>query len=153
MSQPLPLPSLFGRFTAILQDHDNLAKTLRSLRALCAALEDGTDLLPAELSPKRLLEELRADLTGHFGAEESPEYFGAVMDEAPELVPAIGGLKWEHMTMLHAVEVLCGIALDRARWRDLAAPTRELIGQLERHERAESALLRRLFTPRSSGFT
>lgn len=143
--QPLPLPSLFGRFTAIFQEHDHLAKTLRRLRIMCAALEDGQLSLPPELAPDVLLVDLRMDLAEHFGAEESPQYFGTVMDEAPHLASQVAGLKWEHMTMLRAADVLCGVAKDPTRWTLLAGPTRELVGQLERHERSESVLLRKLF--------
>jgi hypothetical protein len=139
-----PLPSLFGRFTAIFQDHDQLAKTLRRLRTMCAALEDG-QALPAELAPQALLVQLQASLTVHFGAEESDDYFGVVVDEEPTLAPQIAGLRWEHVTMLHAVEVLCQLAKDRERWLHLPAPTRELVAELERHEHAESRLLRNLF--------
>ena len=41
MSLPQSMPSLFGRFTAIWQDHEHLRTTLRELKALCAALDDG----------------------------------------------------------------------------------------------------------------
>lgn len=143
-----PLPSLFGRFTAIFQDHDHLAKTLRRLRTMCAALEDGQAQLPAELAPEALLGQLQASLAAHFGAEESADYFGVVMEEEPHLAPQIAGLRWEHMTMLHAVEVLCQLAKDRERWLHLPAPTRELVAELERHEQAESRLLRNLFFPK-----
>lgn len=141
-----PLPSLFGRFTAIFQDHDQLAKTLRRLRAMCAALEDGAAVLPAELAPDVLILDLRRGLGEHFAAEEAEEYFGTVVDEAPALAPQIAGLKWEHMTMLQAADMLCGIARDRTRWTQLPGPTRELISQLERHEGSESRLLRNLFS-------
>jgi Hemerythrin HHE cation binding domain len=144
MSQPLP--SLFGRFTAIYQDHDQLAKTLRRLRTMCAALEDGQAHLPADLLPTALLGQLRADLTAHFQVEESGAYFGVVVEEEPRLAPQIAGLKWEHLTMLHAVDVLCELAKDRERWLHLPAPTRELVAELTRHELAESRLLRALFS-------
>lgn len=147
MSQPQPLPSLFGRFTAILQDHDHLAKTLRLLRLMCNALEEGQTALPLNLDPKRLLGELHRDLAEHFAAEESPEYFGTVVEEAPSLVAQVAGLKWEHLTMLRAVEVLREIAELRNRWSELPLPTHELVGQLQRHEQAESTLLRQLFAP------
>lgn len=139
------LPSLFGRFTAILQDHDHLAKTLRRLRAMCAALEDGQSQLPPELAPEVLLGQLQVGLAAHFGAEESGDYFGVVVEEEPGLSTQIAGLKWEHMTMLHATEVLCELAKDRGRWLYLPTPTRELVAELERHEQAESKLLRNLF--------
>lgn len=141
-----PLPSLFGRFNAIFRDHDHLAKTLRHLRAMCAALEDRESPLPDTLVPDVLIIALREDLGEHFAAEETDDYFGTVVEEAPSLAPEIAGLKWEHMTMLRAADVLCGLAREPARWHQLAAPTRELIGQLERHERAESRLLRSLFS-------
>lgn len=141
-----PLPSMFGRFTAIFRDHDHLATTLRRLRLMCAALEDDPHALPAELGPNLLIVELRADLAEHFAAEETDQYFGTVVDEAPALAPDIARLKSEHVTMLRAAEVLCDLARDRARWSRLPAPTRELIGQLERHEHAESKLLRSLFS-------
>ena len=145
MSSTHPLPSMFGRFTTILQAHDHLGKTLRQLRAMCVALEAEQELLPAELTPDALIAELLADLTAHFGAEESQEYFGVVLEEEPRLAPEIAGLKAEHMTMLRGVEVLHTLSKDRWRWLQLVAPTRELVAQLERHERAESKLLRGLF--------
>jgi hypothetical protein len=145
MSSSSPLPSLFGRFTSILRDHAHLGKTMRQLHVMCASLE-GAQPLPGELSPRALLADLRRDLSAHFGAEEAAEYFGTVVEEAPELAEPIARLKYEHSLMLEAVEVLVSVAAQPPRWRELAAPTRELVAQLERHERAESTLLRRLFS-------
>ena len=147
MSSTSPLPSLFGRFTAILRDHDHLAKTLRKLRQMCGALESGESELIAELTPVVLLSALRRDLSAHFAAEEDASYFGTVVDEAPSLAADIAGLKWEHMTMLRSADVLCALAADRSRWSQLPEPTLELVTQLERHEGAESKLLRRFFSP------
>jgi hypothetical protein len=79
------------------------------------------------------------------GAPESGDYFGVVVEEEPSLSTQIVGLKWEHMIMLHAADVLCELAKDRGRWLYLSAPTRELVAELERHEQAESKLLRNLF--------
>jgi hypothetical protein len=70
-----------------------------------------------------------------------------VVDEAPALAPQIAGLEWEHMTMLRAADVLSRLAEDRARWPELVVRTRELVAQLERHERAESRLLGQFFSP------
>ena len=145
MNAPSPLPSLFGRFTAIFQDHDHLGKTLRRLREMCSALESGQALLPPELAPDVLIAELRKDLAVHFGAEESAEYFGVVVEEEPNLTADIAGLKNEHVAMLHAIDMLSQLSNDHARWFHLPAPTRELVAELERHERAESTLLRNLF--------
>jgi hypothetical protein len=139
------LPSLFGRFTAVLQDHEDLAKTLRRLRAMCAALDDGRASFEPELAPDELLGQLQVALEAHFAAEESADYFGVVEDEEPSLAIPIAGLKAEHMTMLSAAKVLRELSRDRGRWPHISSPTRELVGQLERHERAESKLLRKLF--------
>lgn len=148
---PRPLPSLFGRFTAILRDHEHLARTLRELRVMCAAIADGRDTLPSELAPARLIGALRDDLVEHFEAEESDSYFGVVADEGPDLKSQIAALKWEHLAMLRAVDELVRLAEDRSRWPQLSTPTRELIAQLERHERAESVLLRNLFASAATG--
>ena len=148
MTAPNPLPSLFGRFTAIFQDHEHLAKTLRRLREMCSALDAGQALLPPDLAPDVLIADLRRDLVAHFASEDSAEYFGVVIEEQPSLIPQIDGLKWEHTTMLHAVDGLAQLAKDHGRWLHLPAPTRELVAGLERHERSESSLLRSLFFPK-----
>jgi len=148
MTLPAPLPSLFGRFTSILQEHDHLGKTLRRLRSMCTALESGQAEFSPEVSPELLLAELREHLSEHFRAEESAEYFGVVIDEAPTLGPRIAGLKWEHLMMLKAADALDALAKDSSSWAKLAEPTRALVTQLELHERAESLLLRELFFPK-----
>jgi len=139
---------MFGRFSAILKDHDHLGKTLKRLRKMCATLEIGELQLSPELFPEPLFDELYADLSAHFASEESSEYFGTVMDEAPSLVPQIAALESEHRRLLRTVEQLVDFAQDRARWSALPIPTRDLVVELERHERAESTLLRELFFPR-----
>ena len=47
--------------------------------------------------------------------------------------------------MLELVEHLLELASERRRWPALPARTRQLVAQLEAHERAESALLGELF--------
>jgi hypothetical protein len=145
MSLPESMPSLFGRFTAILKEHERLGTTLRELRALCSALEDTRGDLPQQLEPRRLLTTLRADLARHFSAEESEGYFGTVLAEAPTLEAEITALKLEHATMLGAVDMLVQLAWDPGQWRHLPRPTRLLVLQLERHEGSESKLLRSFF--------
>lgn len=150
MTAPAPLPSMFGRFSAILKDHDHLGITLKRLRKMCATLEAGAPELSPELLPASLFDELYADLKAHFASEESKEYFGTVIGEAPMLAPQIALLEWEHQSLLATVELLLDISNDEARWSTLPPPTRELVADLERHERAESTLLRELFFPRPS---
>lgn len=144
MSLPQSMPSLFGRFTAILKEHAHLVTTLRDLKAVCSALEDGGEV-PVELRPPRLLSSLKRELGQHFGAEESEEYFGTVAAEDPTLQLEIAALKAEHATMLSAVDALVELAADPARWPHLPMPTRLLVTQLARHEGSESKLLRSFF--------
>jgi len=145
MTQSNDLPSLFGRFTTILRDHEHLATTLRRLRLMCARLEGGQTAHATDQDPPTLFAELRADLEEHFEAEESPAYFGIVMSEDPALATQVAELKWEHLAMLHETAKLCELSLDPERLAELPAPTRALIAQLEGHERSESELLRKLF--------
>jgi hypothetical protein len=145
MSLPHSMPSLFGRFTAIWKDHEHLGTTLRELKALCAALEDGQDV-PQQSQPTRLFMALKVDLTQHFTAEESDDYFGTVVAEDAGLELDIAALKSEHATMLRAVDMLVQLSADPGRWAHLPGPTRLLITQLERHEGSESKLLRSFFS-------
>ncbi len=145
MSQAAPLPSLFGRFTALLKDHEHLGSTLRRLRAMAAALERDPARLPAELSPPELLSELKTELARHFAAEEAEDYFGTVLEEEPNLADDVAALKSEHHTMLTSVDALAASSQTEQRWGELALPTLALIAQLERHEAAETKLLRGLF--------
>jgi hypothetical protein len=145
MSDVKPLPSMFGRFTAIFRDHQHLGVHLRQLRALCAAIEAGQVEYSTDSSPLALVSALRSELAEHFEAEESNAYFGLVLDEAPALAPRIGELKWEHLEMLRTIDLLCQLAAEPERLTEFPVPMRALLGVLERHEQAESALLRDLF--------
>lgn len=144
MTAPAPLPSLFGRFTAILRDHEHLGTTLKSLRAMCSALE-AREPVPQSA---RLLGDLHADLSGHFAAEEAESYFGTIVQECPSLAPRIGQLKHEHVDMLRQLVALGSLAEDPTRAAELSFATRQLIAELERHERAESVLIGELLAPR-----
>lgn len=146
MTDRASLPSLFGRFSSVLQEHDQLKTTLHQLRTMCATLDDASEL-PQELWPAPLFEELFAELKSHFASEEAPAYFGTVVDESPTLAPQINTLKREHLDMLMRIEELLGVAQDRTRWTALSHPTRQFVALLEQHERAESKLLRELFFP------
>lgn len=146
MTQPGTLPSLFGRFTAVLREHDHMGATLRELRRMCTAL-DRRDGEAERFAPQQLFGRLRDELTKHFSAEEAEAYFGTVVEEAPVLGPQVHALKDEHAILLKAIDVLCELAVDASdspRMTDLAW---RFFARLEEHERAESALLRGLFHP------
>ena len=125
--------------------------TLRDLKNVCSMLEDGDPRTGRELNPRRLLVALCAELDEHFRAEEADSYFGVVVTEHPELASDISALEREHATLLRAVETLAGLAADSARWPQLPEPTRQLVRQLERHEGAESKLLRHFFFSQTDG--
>ena len=147
MSEPARLPHLFGRFTVVMRGHADVGRTLQQVRAMCEALDSGLELLPEPLTPSRLITRLQAELSEHFALEEAQGYFGTVVEEEPALTSAIEALCAEHRAMLLALEDLLTLVLERAAWARLPRPMRELIRQLELHERAEAALLHELFHP------
>lgn len=147
MTEPAIFPSLFGRFTAIRQDHEHLGTTLKRLRLMCLGLE-ARERAPLAIEPARLFEDLRTDLSGHFAAEEADSYFGTIAEEAPHLAHGIAQLRNEHAALLSGIAVLCRLAEDGTRAAELSGATQRLVAELEQHERAESRLLRELFVRR-----
>jgi len=148
MSVEQDFPTLFGRFTTVLRDHNELKTTLRQLLDLCAALESGKSSLLDGVTPAQLVRELQRKLSEHFAAEESERYFGVVEAEEPALSPQIRQLRVEHQKMLEMALALSTFAADPTCWAQLAPPLRTLIARFQLHEHAESALLNRLFRPR-----
>jgi hypothetical protein len=144
MAASHPLPTFFGRFTAVLSEHEHLSVTLRKLGELCAALESGRPVA-AELEPAALIADLRTELGNHFAAEEASGHFGTVARDCPILLPKIVELKADHSAMLETSRRLALIAADEARHPELAVPVQQLITRLQHHEREENALLREYF--------
>ena len=139
------LPTLFGRFSIISGQHQTLSTTLRQLREMCLALQAGsTELGP---DPRPLLAALQLNLERHFATEEADDYFGAVAQERPSLLPSIAGLRAEHTAMLEAIAALSALSAEESRWAELSTPTLRLIEQLRAHEHAESVLLQDFFEP------
>lgn len=138
-------PSLFGRFTAVLSEHQQLGSMLRRLRESCSSIERGTKL-PPELEPAPLVDGLFEALSEHFAREESDSYFGTVRSEEPRLAPSISALEAEHACMLETLGVLRALSADKARWSELPVPTLQLIERLEQHERAETGLMCEFFS-------
>lgn len=145
MSSTASLPTLFGRFTAIVGKHQRLGVTLRRTRDMCTALDSEDPDAIEGIKPVQLLADLHADLAQHFAAEEDDAYFGTVVEERPSLLSDVAELKTEHAVMLATVTVLCAIADDKSRWSNLCAPTKRLVEQLQAHEHRETLLLRELF--------
>jgi hypothetical protein len=150
MSSGTTLPSLFGRLSRVLNEHDRLGKTTQQLSELCTAIESGKSELPAELQPETLLSNLGRELTRHFAAEEDESHFGAVARERPALLTDIVALKDDHRTILRIVESLALIAAEESRWVELPVPLRGLLDVLRQHEQAESRMLKEFFTPEAT---
>jgi hypothetical protein len=140
-----PLPSLFGRFTAISDEHEHLLTTLRRLADICTAIDSDERELVTELQPRRVIAELSTYLQHHFQIEEAPEYFGAVAAERPALVTRIADLRAEHTALLERAARVQSLG-DEWLWQDFAPAARELIEALRAHERLESALLDEFFS-------
>jgi hypothetical protein len=138
-------PNLIGRVSGILSNHEHLKRTLVRLDLVCAALEQGESIPPKELGPADLLASLQRYLVEHFAAEESREYFGAVLTEAPRLSRAIAALTAEHLTILRTLEMVYEMALEPTRWHYLPSPLRRLLKDIERHEATETKVLHELF--------
>lgn len=136
------LPSAFGRFTVILSQHDELGRTVRQLRDLCAAWqrEDRTD--PAyDLDPVALLASWQRDLRAHFQTEEGDAYFGLFVREHPALVSKIADLRAEHTAMLEEIAALVELAKDRDESAAFAKRTQAVIRRFTEHEKVESVLM------------
>jgi Hemerythrin HHE cation binding domain len=147
MMTETPLPTLFGRLTMLLSEHEHLNAVQARLGAMCEALESGRTELPASLQPAKLIANLQGGLSRHFAAEETAAHFGAVTRERPALLPRIVELKADHVSMLKAIAGLALIAPDAARWGELVAPTRLLLTTLGEHEVLEAALVQQFMTP------
>jgi hypothetical protein len=141
MTANTPLPTFFGRFTAVLSEHEQLGTTLRKLGEMSAALDAGQELT-AELEPTSLIAALQTELSKHFAAEEASGHFGTVASDCPGLLPKIVELKADHGAMLAATRDLAVIAADENRRHELVAPVLQLTRRLQAHEAEESELLR-----------
>lgn len=139
-----PLPSLFGRFTAVLSDHADLRVTLRRLEQLCTTLEGTKQAPPVEPAALTLIAELFADLSQHFAAEEGDAYFGTMTRDRPSSAGRIAELKQQHTEMLDALGSLRRLA-GTGSWDELPPLARRFVAALRAHEIAEARLLQEFF--------
>jgi len=141
MPAATPLPTPFGRFTAVVSEHQHLGVALRRLDEMCRAVEAGQLDLAPELQPVPLIGELQSELSQHFAGEEGDTHFGAIASECPSLLRRIADLKAQHVVMLEELTSLAENARDKAKLTALPAPARRLIEELRTHEHAETMLL------------
>lgn len=138
-----PLPSGFGRFTAIVDDHRELGGMLAELRRLCAA-RIANEPSAFESEAAGLLAALRAALLHHFAREEADDYFGVVVSERPALIPRVAELRAEHTAFLEVVGSLTQ-ASSGAESLQAAHDALEFFSALGAHERRETELLSEFF--------
>ncbi len=139
-----PLPSIFGRFTAILSDHADLRATLRRLEQLCATLEETERAPPLGRAPLELIAELQDELAQHFAAEEADAYYGTMAHDRPSSAHRITSLKQQHVEMLETLGLLQHLA-ENGRLSELPPPARRFVAALRAHEGAETRLLQEFF--------
>lgn len=144
-NHPEPLPTGFGRFTAIHDDHRALGAVLGKLRRACAAVQETDSSSVFRADSLHLLTELSQGLAQHFAREEHEEYFGVVVTETPALIPRVAELRAEHTAFLEVVGSLTR-ALERGEDSfSIAQRILAFIADLNAHERRETQLLGEFF--------
>jgi hypothetical protein len=131
------IPTLFGRATAILNEHENMYVSVARLRSACSKLCDET-----LAETQRLVQEFAAELRVHFAAEEADSYFGTLLGELPALRIHIEHLVAEHAELLSVADELSHA---RTTPQDLALRVDDLVERFKTHERAENAMLQKFF--------
>jgi hypothetical protein len=130
------MPNLFGRVTSVLSDHARLKETVQQLQAASSPA-----LTVARDSLRELTAGFAVQLRAHFSAEETDGNFGEICRQRPDLVEIIGLRKNEHDQMRQILQDLDG-SVARMDVPDLATVVIALLHLLERHEVAESTLMR-----------
>jgi hypothetical protein len=141
MSTPRALPTLFGRYSLVLSEHSNLETTWERLNDIARRFGTHNVMPSQELALSELLSDLRANLERHFQAEESQDYFGALVAERPALAPRVAALQHQHRAMLATLDALRLLAFEARAWGQFKSTVSVLIKTFHTHERSESLLI------------
>ena len=133
-----PMPTLFGRATAIYGEHAELHGSVNELRARCVALKDGRTT--TELDMRSALEQFLRRLRRHFAREESDGYFGTVIASLPDLNVDIAWLQAEHGEIIETMLELIRMC-EYGDGQRLAGALERTIEAFEAHERRETELI------------
>jgi hypothetical protein len=135
-----PMPNLFGRASAVEADHAHLREAWKRLRQLAVA--QGPAAEPrAEIWP--LILEFGRELREHFSAEEEGGYFGALLDERPELSSQIEHLRLEHQEI---AALVANLEASSPGWNaELRLHLGQLLDRFQQHERAEAKMIQEFF--------
>lgn len=135
------LPTLFGRATAILNEHHTSLVVLQRLERECALL--ASDGAPARYGVPfaYAMKCWRVELAAQFAAEESDDYFATMVAEIPALAGLVQQLKREHRIILLSVDTLLALG-ESLPPSELKRYISSLAQHLRDHEAAERNLVR-----------
>lgn len=132
-------PAFFGRMPLLLSEQERCEALVDTLRELRAALDAGSDSLPARLDPRSVVEELSQVLAEHFLSAE--DCLRAVAQHRPDLLPAVVDMRSDHSALSESLADLRLLAWDQARWVELPGRIGPLIERLTLHREAEAGLV------------
>jgi hypothetical protein len=137
------MPKLFGRPEDVQSGDGALQSTIVELRNVSDSLREGDP--HAGAAARDLLSDLSAEFSLYFDAEESENYFGALLADRPRLKTEVGKLRDAHEGFRDSVGSLRRLAADESQDTRLAAGIDRVLDDFEEHEQAENALLQEFF--------
>lgn len=137
---------------AVVQEHRELRETIQGLQRLLEQPLPESGSEPARSWADRLatqLQALRETLAAHFRQEQDSGLFETLAREFPRAADRLGALQAEHDQILSHLAATPEAILSFAQGRpatgdDPRVRANELLGQLARHEAAETELIGRL---------
>jgi len=140
MNDGHPMPTLFGRGTAVFKEHADLRPLVFRLKKHAADLAIGRQSDESEV--ESALAEFFNQLLAHFAAEEDEGYFGTFIEDHPTLSIKVERLLAEHEEMVDVIERLKMLSRRGGCSRDLGIGLTTLLERFEKHERDENSLMR-----------
>ncbi|HVU02883.1 MAG TPA: hemerythrin domain-containing protein [Polyangiaceae bacterium] len=140
-----PLPDLFGRATIVLRGHEGLRGAVEEMRTLCAGLRAEAPV--AFEQARGPVDAFLDHLMAHFAAEESPDYFGALVLDSFGIARSVERLIAEHVEMRKTITALRDFANPGRRRIEFAVLLERLLDDFTAHERGESAAIQEFLRP------
>jgi hypothetical protein len=134
-----PCSELHAIVAAVFEDQGELYKTVVRLRDMCAPL--ARDEPCAEPGPTVLMEELEAELIGHFVVEKAEELYAGLFTEEPRLMERVERLNVERKEIVRAMDELMNLAQGGPPGHELALSLAPFLDWVDLHERAENAVM------------
>jgi hemerythrin len=143
MATTFSIPTLFGRATAVLDQHATLHVLLKRLREACASSAKGSS--ESRTDRRRLIEEFGERLSVHFAAEEDEGYFGMMASVSPALRAKVTRLREEHTEFLALVQRLLTLAEVAPDRKEFTETLQAFLERFNAHEHAENRLMQEFF--------